>query len=94
MAAAITALDVMEEDTSVFEKLTKNCLLMQEQLNSHLPSDFAVFGHSESVVKHIRLAVPSGDKARDDHLLDKIVSKVRLLKTLSDIFTNKQNAFL
>jgi serine palmitoyltransferase len=78
MAAAITALDVMEEDTSVFEKLTNNCLLMQEQLKSQLPSDLAVFGHPESVVKHIRLSVPSGDKNRDDGVLHKIVSQVML----------------
>lgn len=85
MAAAITALDVMEEDTSVFEKLTKNCLLMHEQLNSNLPSDLAVFGHPESVVKHIRLSFPSGDKGRDDKLLDKIVAKVRQPKTIFQV---------
>jgi 7-keto-8-aminopelargonate synthetase-like enzyme len=84
MAAAMTALDVMEEDTSIFEKLTHNCLLMQEQLKSHLPSDLAVFGHPESVVKHIRLAVPSGDKTRDDRLLQKIVSQVKDIEPLSN----------
>jgi hypothetical protein len=89
MAAAITALDVMEEDTSVFEKLSQNCTLMHEQLNSHLPSDLAVFGHPESVVKHVRLAVPSGDKARDDSLLDKIVSEVRLFRLLSGLLLMK-----
>jgi hypothetical protein len=78
MAAAIKAVDIMENDPSMFSKLKKNSILMQTLLESKLPADLRVFSHPESVVKHVRLAVPSGDKANDDILLDKIVSEVNI----------------
>jgi len=83
MAAAITALDIMEKDPSAFEKLKNNCLLMQELLDTNLPTDLLVHGHPESVVKHVRLTLPSGDKSRDQDLLHAIVMQVCKFKLIS-----------
>ncbi|XP_059471193.1 serine palmitoyltransferase 1 [Neocloeon triangulifer] len=73
MAAAITSLDIMKKDPSIFQTLKSNCIFMHEKLNSLLISELRVFAHPESVVKHIRLAIPSGDKTKDEEILNDIV---------------------
>ncbi|XP_065342345.1 serine palmitoyltransferase 1 [Cloeon dipterum] len=75
MAAAITALDIMQRDPSIFQTLRDNSTFIHSQLSSQLPSDLRVHGHPESVIKHIRLANPSGDKVADEQLLNEIVEE-------------------
>jgi len=70
-AAAITSLDIMEKDPSMFKKLQLRCQHVHSAL-SVLPS-FTLHGHPDSPVKHLYLCNPLDHTDDELCLLNKVV---------------------
>ncbi|XP_034947859.1 serine palmitoyltransferase 1 [Chelonus insularis] len=71
-AAAITSLDIIEEDPSIFDKLRKNCLSFQTRLNKL--QYFELSAMPESPVKHLYLK-KQYDRHKEQELLLEISNK-------------------
>lgn len=71
-SAAITALDLMESKSELFEKLNKNCLAMDAGLRKL--EIFEVSGVAQSPVKHLYLREKL-DRAREREMLETISAK-------------------
>jgi serine palmitoyltransferase len=69
--AAITSLDIMEKDPSIFMKLKVRCHHVHRALSSL--TLFTVQGHPDSPVKHLYLRDPPNTRDHELRLLNKIV---------------------
>lgn len=73
-AAAITAIDSMEQQPDMFLELNNVCRILHEALSSmhHLK----LGGHQDAPVKHLRLAKSTGCHKHDGQLLRQIANEV------------------
>ncbi|XP_071438670.1 serine palmitoyltransferase 1 isoform X2 [Hetaerina americana] len=70
-SAAIKALDIMQENPSMFAELKQNCHLVQESLESI--NGLTLSGHEDSPVKHLYLSVPCETREEEEGKLLAIV---------------------
>ena len=75
-AAAISALDSMEQQTDMFFELNNVCRNLHQALSSmhHLK----LGGHKDAPVKHLRLAKSTGCHKHDGQLLRQIANEVMI----------------
>jgi serine palmitoyltransferase len=69
--AAITSLDIMEKNPSMFKKLQTRCQLVHKALSSL--SSFALQGDPDSPVKHLYLRDPRKCTDTERNILKKVV---------------------
>ena len=77
-AGALTAVELMEKDPSMFTDLQEKCRAAQEEF-SRLPG-LKLHGDPMSVVKHLRLERSGGDREADKKALNQVVLKVSGIK--------------
>ena len=77
-AGALTAVELMEKDPSMFTDLQEKCRAAQEEF-SRLPG-LKLHGDPMSVVKHLRLERSGGDREADKKALNQVVLKVSRIK--------------
>ncbi|KAK7311082.1 hypothetical protein RJT34_08976 [Clitoria ternatea] len=73
-SAAITAIDVLEENPSLITKLKNNIALLWKEL-SKIPS-FTIASNPESPIVYLRLKKSTGSNKDDLHLLENIADRV------------------
>jgi len=73
-AAAISALDSMEENSEMFLELNKVCRNFHQALSSL--HQFKLGGHKDAPVKHLRLATSTGCRKDDEQILRQISKEV------------------